>query len=112
MTARDIILTVAFVLVGGVIGWVYCLLVRRTVADITRDKVRMTKFLSMMVVRVVMVVAGFAMSAYFGIWPVLGNIVGFVVVRSVIVGRSRIKATAEEEARKIREAREERVRNG
>jgi len=112
MTAKQAMLTVAFAILGGAIGWVYCLLVRRSVADITRDKVRMTRFLAFMVIRVLMVVAGFAASAYFGIWPIIGNMAGFFVIRSFMVSRAGIATTAAEEAEKIRQAREERHGNG
>ena len=112
MTAVEAMLTVAFAILGGVIGWVYCLLVRHSVADITRDKARMTKFLAFMVVRVLLVVAGFVASAYFGIWPIIGNMAGFFVIRSFMTGRTGIAATAAEEAKRIREAREERHGNG
>ena len=112
MTATLAMLTVACAIVGGGIGWVYCVLVRHSVADITKDKVRMTKFLAFMVIRVVLVVAGFAASACFGIWPIIGNMVGFFAVRSFMVGHAGIAATAAEEAEKIRKAREEGRQNG
>lgn len=112
MNQQTILLTLVFIVVGGTVARVYCELVRRSVAGITTEGTRMIHFLALMIVRVVLVAATFIAAAYLGVWPLIGNIVGFFIVRSVMVSRSQIADTARDEAEKIRKAREERQRNG
>jgi len=91
MNEKTILLTLVFIVVGGIVGRLYCELVRRSVAGIASDTAGMGYFLALMLVRVILITAVFIVAAYLGIWPLLGNIVGFFVVRTLVVVRARRK---------------------
>jgi len=91
MNEKTILLTLAFIVVGGLVGRVYCELVRRSVAGIASESAGMGYFLALMLVRVVLIAAVFIVAAYLGIWPLIGNIAGFFVVRTLVVVRARRK---------------------
>ena len=103
MNVRDIALTILFIVVGGAIGWIYCLLVRYSVEQVGNEGIRVSKLLALMLVRVLLVAGGFIAAACFGIWPVVGNIVGFFAVRTIVVSRSRIKEMAAAETKKMKQ---------
>jgi len=102
MSAGDIAVAVAFAAMGAAIGWVYCLLVRFSVERVGKEELRMTKFIVIMLLRVALVAGGFMAAACFGTWPIIGNIAGFFVMRTVMVSRSRIKQIAAEESEKMK----------
>ena len=89
MDEKKILLTLAFIVVGGVVARLYCELVRRSVAGIGSETAGIGYFLALMLVRVLLITSVFIMAAYLGVWPLVGNIFGFFVVRTLIVVRAR-----------------------
>ena len=85
MDARTIALALAFTLIGGLIGRVYCLLLRRAVARLVRDKGGVGRFLLFMGLRVLLFGAGLCGALYAGVFCVIGYAVGFAVVRTIAV---------------------------
>ncbi len=106
MNVRTVLLTAAFVAAGGAIAWVYCLLLRYSVERMGKGKGKhkMSKFLGLMAMRVALVAGGFAVAVVFGGWPIVGNMAGFFVVRTLILTRSHIGDIAALEARRIKES--------
>jgi len=91
MNEKTILLMLVFIVVGGLVGRLYCELVRRSVAGIASEGAGMGYFLALMLVRVVLIAAAFIAAAWLGVWPLIGNIVGFFVVRTLVVVRTRRK---------------------
>ena len=104
MNVRTVVLTAAFVAAGGAIAWVYCLLLRYSVERMGKGEHKMTKFLGLMAMRVALVAGGFAVAVAFGGWPIVGNMAGFFVVRTLILTRSHIGDIAALEARRMKES--------
>ncbi len=94
MDGRDIALTIVFALAGGLVGWVYLLLVRRSVAYLGKGKTQTATFVTFMLVRFALLGCGFAGAAYFGAWPLIGHLAGFFIVRTIMVGRAGAGAIA------------------
>ena len=97
MDEKKILLTLAFIVVGGAVAKLYCELVRRSVAGIGSETAGMGYFLALMLVRVGLIAATFIAAAWLGVWarvgvwPLVGNISGFFVVRTSILVRTRRK---------------------
>ena len=103
MNGMDALLTIGFAVLGGFIGWTYCRLVRYSVERLDGGPNRMSPFVALMLVRIALVVGGLILAAQFGGWALVGNIVGFFVVRTVMVGRSHIKEIAAAESKKMKD---------
>lgn len=105
MDARTVMLTIAFALAGGIVGWVYCLLVRYSVAaHLGPEKSRLGKFIGLMVVRVAIIGAGFFGALHFGTWPVIGYTAGFFIARTVVLSRARAETAVRNKSREIKQA--------
>ena len=104
MSGMDILLAIGFAVLGAFVGWTYCRLVRYSVERLGDGPNTMTPFVALMLVRIALVIGGFILAVQFGGWALVGNIVGFFVMRTVMVGRSRIKEIAAEESKKMKDA--------
>ena len=93
MSAREVILAVTFLAAGGAVAWAYCGLVWFGVR--CHPSVRggsagggHSKFFALMLIRVALIAAGFYGAVQCGSWAIITYIVGFYVVRTVIIARA------------------------
>ncbi|MHA1573740.1 MAG: hypothetical protein ACTSX8_07070 [Alphaproteobacteria bacterium] len=110
MNAADFLLTMGFGVAGAFVGWVYCFLVRYSVAHLSMHKKQVAKFVALMFVRVALIGGGLFGAACFGPWPVISHMAGFFVMRTVMLMRARsetpaasdtIEATDTEKAKQV-----------
>ena len=94
MDARTIVVAVACAAAGGFVCWAYCLLVRRSLSYLAKGRTQVAKFLGLLLVRLALVGGGFFGALYFGMWPLIGYLVGFFVVRTIVLTRARVEPAA------------------
>jgi len=87
MDAQEILLVTAAALAGGLVCWVYCLLVRYSVSYLVKEQKQTAKFLGLLVIRFAIIGIGFFGALRFGTWPVVGYIAGFFIARTVLLSR-------------------------
>ena len=102
MSAMDVMWAILFAVLGGLIGWAYCRLVRYSVEKLGDESSKMSGFVVLMLLRIALVAGGFLLALQFGGWALVGNIVGFFLVRTLMVTRSHITQIAAEESKKMR----------
>jgi len=94
MDAADLLLTMGFGVAGAFAAWVYCFLVRYSVAHLSMHKKQVAKFVALMFVRVALIGGGLLGAACFGPWPVISHMAGFFVMRTVMLMRARSETPA------------------
>ena len=94
MDARTIVVAVACAVAGGFVCWAYCWLVRRSLPYLAGGGTRIGKFLGLLLARFALVAVGFFGALHFGMWPLIGYLVGFFGVRTVVLSRSRVEPTS------------------
>lgn len=104
MDARSALLTIGFALLGAVVAWTYCALVRYSVRLLGRGRSRLPRFLALVVVRIALVAGGFYGASCLGIWPVAGYTAGFFIARTVVLSRAHadtVAATRPDEMKQV-----------
>lgn len=94
MDVEGFLLTMGFGVAGAFVGWVYCFLVRYSVAHLSMHKKQVAKFLALMFVRVALIGGGLFGAACFGPWPIISHMAGFFVMRTVMLRRARSETLA------------------
>lgn len=94
MDARTIAVAVACAAAGGFVCWAYCLLVRRSLSYLSKGRTQVAKFVGLLLVRFALVGGGFFGALYFGMWPSIGYLVGFFVVRTIVLSRARVESAS------------------
>lgn len=89
MDTRTVMLMIAFAVAGGLAAWAYCLLLRRSLADLTGEKGRAGRFIVFLLLRLAMVAALFYAALQFGTWTLVAHLAGFFVVRYMVLARTR-----------------------
>jgi hypothetical protein len=83
-------MTIAFGLAGSVVGWVYFALMRYSLSHLSRESTAIMKFAALALLRVVLFCAGGLVCALMvGTWCLVAYLLGFVVARTIAVGRAR-----------------------
>ena len=83
------VLAVMSGLAGGLVGWLYFLLMWESLAYIVKGKRGILKFLAFAALRAALFFAGLVAAFMVGNWLVLPYAAGFLVARFVIVRRTR-----------------------
>ena len=94
MDARTIVVAVACAAAGGFVCWAYCQLVRLSLPYLSKGRTQVAKFVGLLLVRFALVGGGFFGALCFGTWPLIGYLVGFFVVRTIVLTRAHIEPAA------------------
>jgi len=88
----SIILPIVFALVGFLVGWAYFAVMRYSLTGFAEQKTGAMTFLGFIVVRFVLFFGGALAAIAVSGWSFLGYAVGFIVARTVVVGKARAEA--------------------
>lgn len=87
MDAAEIALTVTFAVVGALVGWLYFLLMRRSLTHLGKGKAGMGRFVALLLLRVVLFGGGLLGALYSGNWCLISYMIGFILARTIAVNR-------------------------
>jgi hypothetical protein len=88
LTARQAVLTAGCTALGAGVCWVYVGLLRRAMERMTERRARRRAFIGAAVLRVGLLAAGGLAAAWAGLWPLLGYLAGFFVLRTIVLARA------------------------
>ncbi len=81
-----------FALAGALAGWIYFRLMWHSVLCMTERKAGMRRFVAFALLRILIFGGGLFAAFLTGGWCVLTYVLGFIVVRTVAVGKARATA--------------------
>lgn len=88
--ALQIAITIGFAFAGLVVGWVYFFLMRYSLTHLSRKKTAIMKFAALALLRVVLFLGGGVLGALLvGTWCLIAYVLGFIVARTIAIGRAR-----------------------
>lgn len=93
-----IILPIVFALIGLLVGFAYFSMMRLSLTGFTEQKTGVMTFIGFVVVRLALFLGGALAALWVSGWSFLGYAVGFVVARTIVVGRARVEAHATPDA--------------
>ena len=87
MAGMEIALAGAFTLGGGLMGWVYFLLMRRSLTRLREEEKPLRRFLLLALARILLFGGGVVAAMMVSIWCLAGYTLGFFAARTLLVRR-------------------------
>jgi len=103
MDPLDIATAIAFALAGLLVGWAYFSLMRYSLAYLGSKKTGMRQFVALAFLRVLLFVGGLFGAILVGAWSLIAYVLGFIVARTIAVGRARTACNSSPPASESRE---------
>ena len=85
----EIAMPIAFALAGLAVGWVYFSLMRYSLTHLGRSKAGVMRFVALALLRIALFGGGALGALLVGAWCLIAYVLGFILARTIAVGRAR-----------------------